>query len=301
MPKALAIASVMSAEPHGIAVSPTQHAAGVDRDVGHLARRTRPARRRARAPRAVRQAWPAAIGEATTASTSRCAFCTASVRLRIGAPSASMTWMSTPSRSAWRPARIGDAVRAVERCSAPAGRAAPCARRAGCTSRAGDQQVLDVVLLDPPAADVDLDLGDAAGEPGARAADPHAGDAGAGDLLGPLDRVAHRISRRGHVGDVAALDPLRGAVARCRARSSRRVSDRPGDHRRDAERADVDRAEHAGDARRLVACGWLAISGCLPLAASSAWPLRAAARARACRCGRARACRTRRPCRRAGG
>ena len=36
MPKALAIASVMSAEPRGIAVSPTQHAAHVDRDVGHL-------------------------------------------------------------------------------------------------------------------------------------------------------------------------------------------------------------------------------------------------------------------------
>ena len=95
----------------------------------------------------------------------------------------------------------------------------------------------------------DLDLSDLARQPGTRTADPHRRDAGIGHALGPLDRVAHGIGRRGHVGDVAALDALARAVARAEHDHLARVRD-TGDHRRNAKRAHVDRAEHAADAGR---------------------------------------------------
>ena len=51
----------------------------------------------------VRQDTPVAIGEATIDRTPRCAERTHSARLRTGEGSAAMTWISTPSLSAWRP------------------------------------------------------------------------------------------------------------------------------------------------------------------------------------------------------
>jgi hypothetical protein len=71
---------------------------------------------------------------------------------------------------------------------------------------------VDVVLLDPPPADRHFHLGDPAGEPGTRTTDPHARNAGSRKLFRPFDCIAHRVGRRLHIRDVAALDPLRRAV-----------------------------------------------------------------------------------------
>ena len=143
-------------------------------------------------------------------------------------------------------ARIGDPVRAVEEIARRlrVEHHAPVGLDAGLRA---DQQVLDVLVLDPPAADLDLDRGDLAGETRARAADPHPRDGRPGELLGALDGVPHGVGRGRHVGDIAALDALRGAMAAAEHDHLAPFGD-PGDHRRDAERADVHRAEHAGDA-----------------------------------------------------
>ena len=112
-----------------------------------------------------------------------------------------------------------------------------------------NQQMFNIIGLDPPPAYINFDLRDPAGQPRTRGADPDAADRGVGHLLGPLNRIAHRIGRRRHIGDIAALDPLRGAVARAEHDDLARVS-QPGDHRRNAERADVDRAIDARNAGR---------------------------------------------------
>ena len=267
------------------------------------ARRHRPRRWSPRAPNStsatprsrssgVRQAWPAASGEPTTASTSRCAFCTASVMLRIGAPSASMTWISTAEPLGMEPLRIGDAVRAVERVVRRLGveHHAPVGLDHVARRRPAGARCRPASIRRPPMSISTCAI--CAGEARARTADPHAGDAGAGHLLGPLDRIAHRIGRGRHVGDVAALDPLAGAVARAE-HDHLAVLGQPGDHRRDAERADVDRAEHRrcaampgrGPVMRLeaivssslglLAAAALALAAALAAAAlaiASAWP-----------------------------
>ena len=112
----------------------------------------------------------------------------------------------------------------------------------------GGEQLLDVLLLDPAPADLDLDLADPAGEPRARSAEPDALHGDPGELFRPFERVAHGIGRGGHVGHVAALDPLRGAVAGTE-HGHLAVLRQPGDHRRDAEAADVHRAENPRDTR----------------------------------------------------
>ena len=55
-------------------------------------------------------------------------------------------------------------------------------------------------------------------------------------VLGSGHRIAHGIGRRCHIGDIAALDPLRSAVARAKHDDLARVC-QPGNHRRNAERA----------------------------------------------------------------
>ena len=107
-----------------------------------------------------------------------------------------------------------------------------------------DEQMLDVFFLDPAPADLDLDRRDAARQPGTRAADPDARDARPGQLLRPLDRVAHGVGRGRHVGDVSAPDSLRGAVP-ATEHDHLAALGQARDHRRNPERTDVDRAEHA--------------------------------------------------------
>ena len=68
-------------------------------------------------------------------------------------------------------------------------------------------------LLDPPAADIDLDAGDVADQPARREADEDILDIGAGDPLGLLDRLADRDLGALHVGDEAALDAAALALA----------------------------------------------------------------------------------------
>jgi hypothetical protein len=157
-----------------------------------------------------------------------------------------MTWMSTPSRSACRPRGIGDAFGAVEEVArrlrvqhhAPVGLEAVAAETSRCSMSSSS-------IRRPP---MSISTGTMRlARPGARAADPHAGDVGPGELLGALDRVAHGVSRGGHIGHVAAADPLRRAMAAAEHDHLAALG-QPGDHRRDTERADIDRPEHARDA-----------------------------------------------------
>ena len=78
---------------------------------------------------------------------------------------------------------------------------------------AGAQQLVDVGLLDRMAAKLDLDIGDVADQPAGAVARPDVVDRDARHALGELDRLAHRELARGHVGDVAALDPAAFALA----------------------------------------------------------------------------------------
>ena len=142
------------------------------------------------------------------------------------------------------------------------------------------------------AADVDLDGGD-----GWRGRRPSSRSTRwrrwSGELLGALDRVAHGVSRRRHVGDIAAPDPLRGAVAAAEHDHLAALGE-AGDHRRDAERADVHRAEHARDARLGSAIRSLR-SRRAPCSRRPGTPAPVRERAGALRMSNAR------PCRRAGG
>ena len=144
-----------------------------------------------------------------------------------------------------QPLGIGDAVRTVERVMRrlrmqhhpPVG-VQMIAR--------GVEEVFDIVLFDPASADGDLDAGNPARQPGARAADPHALDRGVGIGLGLFHRGADGVARRAHVSDIAALDPVARPVARTQ-HDHGAVFGLPHDHRGNAEGPDVHRAEDAGD------------------------------------------------------
>ena len=175
------------------------------------------------------------------------------------------------------PARRRNAVRSVERVvrrlrvqhHAPIG-LDHAARR--------NQQLIDVFLLDSPPADIDFYWFDLADQPGARTADPHARYAGVGHLLRAFDCIAHSICRRCHIGDIAALDALAGAVPGPEHDDFAVVGD-TGNHRGNAERAEVDRADNTGNARRghqfcssLLAClvAVVAAAACLAAALAAA-------------------------------
>ena len=113
----------------------------------------------------------------------------------------------------------------------------------------GKEKMFDVLVLDPPSADIDLDLGDLAGEPGARTADPDAADAGTGVAFRPLHRVADGMGGSGHVGDIAPLDAFTGAVTGAQHHEVSRFGN-PHYHGGDAERPDVDGPEDPADAWR---------------------------------------------------
>ena len=143
--------------------------------------------------------------------------------------------------------RIGDPMRAVERVMRRLGMEDhPPVRLDVIACRI--KQMLDIVVLDPPPADGDLDAGDAAVEPSSGAADPDAGNIGTGVLLGFLDRLADRMAGGAHLGDIAALDALAFAVAGAQ-HHHRSVLVLAHDHGRDPEGADVDRRKGADDAR----------------------------------------------------
>ena len=112
-----------------------------------------------------------------------------------------------------------------------------------------DQQLLDILILDPPSADLDIDRDHVAGEPGARAGNPHASDRRVGALLRAFDRIADRVGGGGHIGDIATLDPGTGAVARAKHLQFA-VLCLAHDHRRDAEAPDVDGGISAREAAR---------------------------------------------------
>ena len=126
------------------------------------------------------------------------------------------------------------------------------------------QQMVDIVLVDPPAAQIDLDPRDRAGEPARSAADMDMVDVEPRDPLGLFHRFAHRQLGRRHVGDIAALDALAGALASAQHQQLARVG-APDDHRADLGRADIERAIgllDPGDGRaalaRLAAAHWSA-------------------------------------------
>ena len=104
---------------------------------------------------------------------------------------------------------------------------------------AGTHQLVDVGLLDGMAAKLDLDIGDVADEPSGAVAGPHLLDGLAGHALGKLDRLAHRMFARGHVGDEAALDAAALALAGAEHGQAAFVV-RARDDRADLRRADVE-------------------------------------------------------------
>ena len=75
------------------------------------------------------------------------------------------------------------------------------------------QQLVDVRLLDLVAAKLDLDIGDVAGEAAGAEARPDVVDGDPGHALGALDRLAHRDLAGVDVGDIAALDAAALALA----------------------------------------------------------------------------------------
>ena len=173
-----------------------------------------------------------------------------------------------------QPLGIGNAIGPVERIM----------RRLGMQHRApvglddiarSIEQLIDIVALDPPPADIDLDLGNLAGQPRAGAADPDARDTDIGHLLGALDGIAHGIGRRRHIGDIAAANALRGAVAGAEHHHLAGIGE-TGDHRGYAEGADIDGTENAADAGRrhqsspfFTAAGLAGLAGLACLVAAS--------------------------------
>ena len=113
----------------------------------------------------------------------------------------------------------------------------------------GKQQVLDIVFVDASSADGNLDARDLAREACSRAADPDAGNRGVRVRFRFLDRIADRVGRSAHVGDIAALDALALAVGGAE-HDHFAVFRLAHDHGRHAEGADVDGAEDAIDARK---------------------------------------------------
>ena len=145
-----------------------------------------------------------------------------------------------------QPTRIGDAMRAIQRVMR--GLCVQHHATLGLDHFArSQQQVKDVVILDPAPADFNLNLRYLARQPCARAPDPDRLHRGICHFLGPLDRVAHSISSRVHVGDIAPLDPLRRAVARAQHHHFTRFRT-ASDDRRNAERADIDSGKDARNA-----------------------------------------------------
>jgi hypothetical protein len=80
-----------------------------------------------------------------------------------------------------------------------------------------------------------------------RTAEQDLADRGIGHLLGALDRVAHRMGGGQHIDHIAAPDALAGPVARAQHDQFARLR-QPGDHRRGAERAQIDGGKDLGDA-----------------------------------------------------
>ncbi len=76
------------------------------------------------------------------------------------------------------------------------------------------QQLVDIRLLDLMATKVDLDIGDVADQPAGAEARPDVVDRHLAHSLCALDCLAHGDFARGHVGDIAALDPAAFALAR---------------------------------------------------------------------------------------
>ena len=152
-----------------------------------------------------------------------------------------------PQPLGMEPARIGHAMRAIQRVVRGLGVQHHPALGRDRLARGGEQ-VGDVVVLDAPPADIDLDLRGLAGEPRPAAADPHRLQRGIGHFLGALDRVAHGIGGGDHIGDIAALHALRRAMAGAEHHQFAILA-LPRHHRRNAERADIDRAKHAIEAR----------------------------------------------------
>ena len=148
-----------------------------------------------------------------------------------------------PEPLGMKPARIGDAMRPVERVMRRLGMEHGAAVGLDHVLRL-DQQRLDILVLDPPSADLDIDRHDIAAEPGSGAGDPHRAHRGARALFRALDRIADREARGFHIGDIAALDPGAGAVAAAQHLQFAGLG-LAHDHRRDAERADIDRAKGA--------------------------------------------------------
>ena len=151
-----------------------------------------------------------------------------------------MTWMSTRELVGMEAERLLDALEAVERVERRHARGGSCRPSGSIDSRPAPSSCVDILLLDPAAADLDLDAGDVADQPAGREADADLLDIGAGDPLGLLDRLADRDLGLLHVGDEAALDAaalaLAGAedAAARRPRPARRSARRPWTSRRRA-------------------------------------------------------------------
>ena len=151
-----------------------------------------------------------------------------------------------PERLGMEALGIGDAMRPVERVMRRLRMQHHASVGVQVVAR-GIEQVLDVVFLDPAPADGDLDTGNLARQPRPSTADPHALDRGVGIRLGLLDRSADRMAGRAHIGDIAALDPVAGAVARTEY-DHLAAFGLAHDHGRNAKRPDVHGAEDTGDA-----------------------------------------------------
>jgi hypothetical protein len=151
-----------------------------------------------------------------------------------------------PQPFSMKPARVGNAVCAIEEITRGLSVQNCSSIRFQTVARA-DQQVLDILVLDPATADLDLDRRHAAGQARTRTANPDRRNAGPGDLLRPLDGIAHRIGGCRHVGNIAALDALRGAMTAAQHDHLAAFGD-AGNHRGNTERSDVDRANDLGNA-----------------------------------------------------
>ena len=139
------------------------------------------------------------------------------------------------------PQRLLDAVRAVERVER--GWAWSTMRPSGSIeSRPAIEQVVDIVLLDPVPAELDLDRGDVAGQPPAREADPDMLEIDSPAMRSACSTASRTASVRGHVGDIAAPDAPARRAGRCRARSARRCRCSSAISAQISERADVDGA-----------------------------------------------------------
>ena len=77
----------------------------------------------------------------------------------------------------------------------------------------GDQQLVDIRLLDLVPAKLDFDIGNVADQPAGGEARPDIVDGHTRYAFGDLDRLAHSHFACFHVGHIAALDPTAFALA----------------------------------------------------------------------------------------